>query len=57
MQTNKFIECGCCDHFHRADFWGDCRDDNERFTLDDLESRGVDLNNDITYIEDVEVPA
>lgn len=23
-------ECGCCEHYHRVDFYGDCRDDAER---------------------------
>ena len=25
------IECGCCEHHHREDFWGDCRNDEQRF--------------------------
>jgi len=24
-------ECGCCGGYHRPEFSGDCRDDNERF--------------------------
>ncbi len=36
----KYLECGCCEHYHRESFTGDCRDDTERFTLDDL----IDLN-------------
>jgi len=24
-------ECGCCGCYHRPDFFGDCRDDKERF--------------------------
>ena len=31
----KIIHCGCCECYHRVDFYGDCRDDSERF--DDLE--------------------
>ena len=24
-------ECGCCGAYHRPEFYGDCRDDSERF--------------------------
>lgn len=24
-------ECGCCGCYHRLDYWGDCRNDSERF--------------------------
>lgn len=34
--------CGCCGHYHPADWWGDCRDDSKRFTRDELEQAGVD---------------
>ena len=27
-----FIECGCCGAYHRSDYWGDCRNDAERFS-------------------------
>jgi hypothetical protein len=30
-RTTWYVECGCCGHFHRPDFAGDCRDDSERF--------------------------
>lgn len=46
----KYYECGCCGHYHREDFVGDCRNDAERFTLDDLERLGV-LYKDIIDIE------
>lgn len=29
-------ECGICGHYHRAAWNGDCREDAERFTLDDI---------------------
>lgn len=32
-----YEECGCCDHLHRPEFNGDCRDDTERFTLAEIE--------------------
>lgn len=27
----RFAECGSCGAYHRADYWGDCRNDDERF--------------------------
>jgi len=35
----KFFQCGCCDHYHRTDFWGDCRQDNERFFISQLDEK------------------
>lgn len=35
----KFIECGCCECLHRADYYGDCRNDAERFNVEDLEKK------------------
>lgn len=35
----EFFRCGCCDHFHSVNFWGDCRQDDQRFTEDDLEEK------------------
>lgn len=32
----KFYECGICDHLHRWTFNGDCRNDAERLTADDI---------------------
>ena len=37
----RYLECGCCEHYHREDYHGDCRNDAERLTLDDLEDRGI----------------
>lgn len=45
----KFVECGCCDHFHPAEFGGDCRDDNNRFTLDELPNDAIIIGNDLDY--------
>lgn len=33
----KFYECGICDHVHPWEFNGDCRDDANRFTCEDVE--------------------
>lgn len=33
----KFIECGCCGCMHPLNFSGECRDDDNRFTLDQLD--------------------
>lgn len=27
------VPCGCCGHYHRPDYDGDCRNDAERFTF------------------------
>lgn len=32
-----FYECGICDHYHPADWDGDCREDANRFTADALD--------------------
>lgn len=31
-------ECGCCGQYHRPNYWGDCRNDAERFPLPVLEN-------------------
>ena len=33
----KFYECGCCGCYHKEGFYGDCRNDNERYSADDIE--------------------
>lgn len=30
-RSNRFYECGGCGCYHREDFWGDCREDSERY--------------------------
>ena len=40
-----YVECGCCGHYHREEFTGDCRQDNERFTIMDLEEMGIPYDN------------
>jgi hypothetical protein len=37
--TPQFIHCGCCEHYHRVLWSGDCRDDTERFSTSDLEDK------------------
>ena len=39
MDEELYIECGCCGHWHRNSYAGDCRDDSERFTTSELEER------------------
>ncbi len=40
----KYYTCGICDHYHLTGFAGDCRDDSERFTADQLEAmHGPDI--------------
>ena len=41
-KTMIFEECGCCEHYHLEDFYGDCRDDKNRFTLEEAEKKGMD---------------
>lgn len=36
---DKFYECGICGSFHAAEFNGDCRQDDARFTLDELDAK------------------
>ena len=31
-----YFLCPCCDQYHHIDFYGDCRDDANRFNPDDL---------------------
>ena len=35
----KVFHCGCCDEFHRSEFTGDCRDDSERLSIEDIITR------------------
>ena len=34
--TERFEECGVCDHLHPSDYWGDCRNDDMRFQWDEI---------------------
>jgi len=36
-QPPQFYECGCCGHYHPVNWNGDCRDDANRFTWEDLD--------------------
>ncbi len=36
-----YHECGSCGAYHRADYAGDCRNDSERFSYEDLTQLGV----------------
>lgn len=47
--TLHFIECGCCGHYHKPDFWGDCRDDANRFSMTQIEAMPEDV-----LVEDLE---
>lgn len=35
--TPKFYACGICDHYHPATWDGDCRDDQNRWTVEQLD--------------------
>ncbi len=30
-ESIHYYECGCCGAYHKIDFFGDCRDNSERF--------------------------
>ena len=32
-----YYRCGICDHYHRADWNGDCREDGARFFSDQMD--------------------
>lgn len=34
-----YVECGCCGGVHKTEFVGDCRDDSNRFTFDELDAK------------------
>lgn len=55
-----FYECGICDHVHPWDWDGDCRDNANRFTRDQLDERfgphGYELRSmDDRIAEDYEI--
>ena len=52
-QGNEFYECGCCSAYHRVDFYGDCRDDSERFLDLPFDAVIVDID-EPDYDEDEE---
>lgn len=35
----KYYECGICDHYHSVKWNGDCREDANRFTMDELDAK------------------
>ena len=42
METEyNYIECGCCGQYHKIDYFGDCRNDIERFSLEDIPSSAL----------------
>ncbi len=47
-----FYQCGCCEDYHRVDFFGDCRQDDERFDPYQLDAMyGVDGWMEITQAD------
>ena len=46
----KIIECGCCGHFHKLSYHGDCRDDSERF--DSLTSAAERIGEDCQEVDE-----
>ena len=39
----KYERCGSCDCYHSVDYFGDCRDNNHRFNMDELDEKHGDL--------------
>ena len=37
--TPKFYNCGICGCWHPAEWDGDCREDKNRFALDEIEAK------------------
>ena len=47
---DKYFECGCCGEYHREHYYGDCRNDEERFDYGKLIEMGV-LDSEIIDLE------
>lgn len=45
-RSNTFEECGCCGSYHRSDFFGDCREDSERFAPDEIPDDAIVIDLD-----------
>jgi hypothetical protein len=53
----RFYECGCCGHYHKVDWYGDCRSDGNRFTYDEMVQHAMDMTGelpDYTTVEEQE---
>ncbi len=42
--TDFFEECGCCGEYHRDTWFGDCRNDEERFNLEEIDEAKADYD-------------
>ncbi len=42
--SNIYYDCEICSHFHPWDWNGDCRDNKNRLTYDDLDERHGENN-------------
>jgi len=47
-----YYDCDICDHFHPWDWNGDCRDDTNRLTYDDLDNLHGENNYEIRSMEE-----
>jgi len=45
-RVKTFVHCGSCVAYHRTDFWGDCREDSERFRFDELPKNAILVEDD-----------
>ena len=48
----KLVECGCCGFFHKETYQGDCRNDDERYTLEDITFFEFTDDIETVYLED-----
>lgn len=39
MGRPKYYRCGICDHWHSAEWNGDCREDENRFFIDQIDEK------------------
>ena len=58
IKPGRYLECGCCGGFHHESYYGDCRNDEQRFSSFDLEGAdGEPVSQSITLVPLTEVPA
>jgi hypothetical protein len=39
----RIVECGCCGCYHRAEYFGDCRNDDERFPAEEVAAERLNV--------------
>ena len=51
-QRPTYYECGCCDQLHSTSFFGDCREDANRFNPEDLDAKHGESRWEIVEMEE-----